>query len=87
MGNNQISTSTSLDDFDKINNVNYRGCWLTSRAELKVMVEQEPLASHDSKRPPQRGSIVNIASQLAIVGRPAAGMLKYVATIPNQGLT
>jgi NAD(P)-dependent dehydrogenase (short-subunit alcohol dehydrogenase family) len=73
MGNNQVSTETSLADFDKINNVNYRGCWLTSRAQNRVMLEQEPLPGGSPKRPPQRGSIVNIASQLAIVGRPAAG--------------
>jgi len=71
MGNNQTSTETSLDDFDKINNVNYRGCWLSSRAELNAMMKQDPLPSHDSHRPSQRGSIVNIASQLGIVGRPA----------------
>ena len=71
MGNNQISTETSLQDFDRINDVNYRGCWLSSRAELKAMLDQEPLPSHDPRRPPQRGSIVNIASQLGIVGRPA----------------
>ncbi|KAK3081583.1 hypothetical protein LTS18_005145 [Coniosporium uncinatum] len=71
MGNNQISTETSLDDFDKINNVNYRGCWLSSRAELSAMMKQDPLPNQDSRRPPQRGSIVNIASQLGIVGRPA----------------
>ncbi|KAL2356297.1 oxidoreductase [Cryomyces antarcticus] len=72
MGNNQSSTATSLDDFDRINNVNYRGCWLSSRAQLRAMLEQEPLPSHDSQREPQRGSIVNIASQLGLVGRPNA---------------
>lgn len=35
------------------------------------MLEQEPLPSHDG-RPGNRGSIVNIASQLGLVGRPAA---------------
>lgn len=69
MGNNKNSTETSLADFDKINNVNYRGCWLSSRAELKQMLQQEPLPSHDG-RSGERGSIVNIASQLGIVGRP-----------------
>ena len=71
MGNNQSSTETSLEDFDRINNINYRGCWLSSRAELKHMLRQEPLESHDG-RPGERGSIVNIASQLGIVGRPNA---------------
>lgn len=71
MGSNQISTEMPADAFDKINNVNYRGCWLSSRAQLRAMVGQEPLPNHDPSRPPQRGSIVNIASQLGIVGRPA----------------
>lgn len=71
MGNNHISTETSLDAFDKINNVNYRGCWLSSRAQIKAMLRQDPLPSHDPNRPVQRGSIVNIASQLGFVGRPA----------------
>jgi NAD(P)-dependent dehydrogenase (short-subunit alcohol dehydrogenase family) len=71
MGNNKSSTETSTADFDRINSINYRGCWLTSRAELKHMLTQEPLESHDG-RPGERGSIVNIASQLGLVGRPNA---------------
>ena len=35
------------------------------------MLKQEPLPTHDG-RPGNRGSVVNIASQLGIVGRPAA---------------
>lgn len=35
------------------------------------MLKQDPLPTHDG-RPGCRGSIVNIASQLGIVGRPAA---------------
>ncbi|KAF2217557.1 hypothetical protein CERZMDRAFT_108255 [Cercospora zeae-maydis SCOH1-5] len=73
----QTSHETSAADFDKINNINYRGCWLTSRAEIKMMLRQEPLPTHDG-RPGNRGSIVNIASQLGIVGRPAAR--KYCAS-------
>jgi NAD(P)-dependent dehydrogenase (short-subunit alcohol dehydrogenase family) len=60
-------------EFDRINSINYRGCWLSSRAELRQMVKQDLPASDDSGRAPQRGAIVNIASQLGIVGRPAAG--------------
>ncbi|KAK7902229.1 hypothetical protein LTR67_001873 [Exophiala xenobiotica] len=59
-------------EFDRINTINYRGCWLSSRAELRQMVKQDLPASDDSGRAPQRGAIVNIASQLGIVGRPAA---------------
>lgn len=72
LSKNENSTEMSIEDFDKINNVNYRGCWLTSRAQLKVMLNQEPLPSHDGSRAPQRGSIVNIASQLGVVARPRA---------------
>lgn len=60
-----------MEDFDRINSVNYRGCWLSSRAEIKQMLKQEPLPTHDG-RPGNRGAIVNIASQLGIVGRPGA---------------
>ena len=72
IGNNEPSTETSLDDFDKVNNVNYRGMWLCSREALKYMKAQDPLPSHDPSRQPQRGSIVSIASQLGIVSRPDA---------------
>lgn len=63
----------TMDAFDRLNNINYRGSWLSSRAQLRNMLKQEPLA----EQPAQRGSIVNIASQLGIVARPGAGM--YIA--------
>ncbi|KAG0647009.1 2-(R)-hydroxypropyl-dehydrogenase [Hyphodiscus hymeniophilus] len=72
MGNNQSSADTSTEDFDRINNVNYRGCWFSSRAQIRAMLKQEPLPSHEVGRTGDRGSIVNIASQLGIVGRPSA---------------
>ncbi|KAI7287389.1 NAD(P)-binding protein [Hortaea werneckii] len=71
LSNNERSHETSLEEFDRINNINYKGCWLCSRAEIQQMLKQEPLATHDG-RPGNRGSVVNIASQLGIVGRPAA---------------
>ncbi|CAG7915545.1 unnamed protein product [Penicillium olsonii] len=66
------SAETSLEEFDRVNSINYRGCWLSSRAELRQMASQEGLPSHDPSRPPQRGSVVNVASQLGIVSRPGA---------------
>ncbi|PWY90829.1 oxidoreductase [Aspergillus heteromorphus CBS 117.55] len=72
LGDALRSTETPTAIFDQINNVNYRGSWLCSRAELGQMVRQDPLASHDPTRAPQRGAIVNVASQLGIVGRPSA---------------
>lgn len=72
LGNNQLSTNTSLPEFDRINDINYRGCWLSSRAELKAMLAQKPQPNilNDPMRPAARGVIVNIASQLGMVGRP-----------------
>lgn len=63
------SSETPVPLFDRINDVNYKGSWMVSRAVLGQMIKQEVLPAH----PQQRGSIVNIASQLGIVGRPEAG--------------
>ncbi|TDZ23647.1 2-(R)-hydroxypropyl-CoM dehydrogenase [Colletotrichum orbiculare MAFF 240422] len=54
--------------FDLITNVNYKGSWLVSRAILGHMIKQEPLEENAG----QRGSVVNIASQLGVVARPKA---------------
>ncbi len=56
------------DEFDHINSINYRGVWLSAREELLRMMKQEPLPTHDG-RPGNRGSIVNVASNLALVSR------------------
>ncbi|KAH9881895.1 hypothetical protein J1614_001066 [Plenodomus biglobosus] len=58
----------TMDAFDRLSNINYRGSWLSSRAQLRNMVKQDALPENA----PQRGSIVNIASQLGIVARPGA---------------
>lgn len=71
LSNNKASHETTLEEFERINGVNYKGCWLSSRAEISQMLGQEPLPTHDG-RPGERGSVVNVASQLGIVGRPAA---------------
>lgn len=57
------------DAFDRLNNINYRGSWLSCRAQLRHMLQQARLPEHRN----QQGSIVNIASQLGIVARPGAG--------------
>ncbi|KAI1095254.1 NAD(P)-binding protein [Rostrohypoxylon terebratum] len=59
---------TSLDDYERVAGVNWKGVWLASRAALAQMLVQEPLDAH----PGQRGALVNIASQLGIVARPTA---------------
>lgn len=71
LGDALRSSETPVAMFDRINDVNYKGSWLVSRAALGQMVKQEPLPEHLQ----QRGSIVNIASQLGLVGRPEAGEL------------
>jgi NAD(P)-dependent dehydrogenase (short-subunit alcohol dehydrogenase family) len=82
LGNNQSSTNTSLPEFDRINDINYRGMWLCARAELRAMLNQEPLPDPfaDPRRPPTRAAIVNIASQLGIVGRPRCS--KFISSAP-----
>lgn len=72
IGKSLRSAETSLEEFDRVNTINYRGCWLSSRAELRQMAAQDGLPSHDPSRPPQRGAVVNVASQLGIVSRPGA---------------
>lgn len=69
LGESLRSHETSTAAFDQITNVNYKGSWLVSRAVLSHMLRQKPHEEH----PDQRGSIVNIASQLGVVARPAAG--------------
>jgi len=78
LGDGKRSTETTLEQFDRVNSINYRGLWLCSRAELAMMKEQElvPYAGSSDLRLAQlrgqRGAIVNIASQLGIVSRPSA---------------
>jgi NAD(P)-dependent dehydrogenase (short-subunit alcohol dehydrogenase family) len=65
------STETSLEYFDKLNGINYRGTWMANRAYLNVMLKQEPLPTHDGNpKRLQRGSIVNLSSGLGLVGMP-----------------
>lgn len=73
LGKPLASGEMDVAEFDRVNAVNYRGCWLSSRAQLRAMLLQEPLEGliKDERRR-QRGAIVNIASQLGIVGRPNA---------------
>lgn len=71
LGPSMPSHEMSIEDFDKIVNVDYRGLWLCSREELKYMTRQDPLPTHDGRQG-NRGAIVNIASQLGIVARTTA---------------
>ena len=73
-GSNKPTDETGQDEFDRLNGVNYKGLWMCSRKALGMMKGQEIEAREgvDPERA-QRGSIVNIASQLAFVGRENAG--------------
>ncbi|KAI1848452.1 hypothetical protein JX266_005758 [Neoarthrinium moseri] len=73
LGTAQRCTETSIEEFDRLNSINYRGVWLCSRAELGVMVKQHPLDGNVPGRAPSRGAIVNIASQLGIVNKAKTG--------------
>lgn len=71
--NNKPSTECSVEEFDRINAVNLRGVWLSSREELKVMKTQPLNLGINNEIPEyraQRGAIVNIASGSAVVAVP-----------------
>ncbi|KAI5236814.1 NAD(P)-binding protein [Aureobasidium subglaciale] len=78
LGTAKKSHEMTLEEFDHVVNVDYRGSWLCSREELKCMVGQEPLETHDGRQG-NRGVIVNVASQLGIVARPQAHTEEIVA--------
>jgi len=56
--------------FDKDQGINLRGLFFCERAELQVMLRQEPLGTKNSKYK-FRGSIVNVASMAGLVGKAA----------------
>lgn len=58
--------SVDVASFDLQQQVNLRGTWLCQRAEIKQMLQQEPLKADDS-RFAARGSIANVASMLAFI--------------------
>ncbi|CAH0042543.1 unnamed protein product [Clonostachys rhizophaga] len=83
LGTAQRSHETAVQDFDRINNINYKGTWLVSRAAISQMLQQDSLAEH----PKQRGAIVNVASQLGIVARPGAGEVPMLGSQTNYSLS
>lgn len=66
------SHELSTADFDNIIATNCRGLWLSAREEIRTMMTQEPLGTHDG-RPGCRGSVVNIASNLGLVSKGGTG--------------
>ena len=69
------SIDLEVSDFDKILHTNARGTWLCARQEIKIMMKQEPLPTHDG-RPGNRGAIVNLGSNLALVSKGKTRTLK-----------
>ena len=43
------SHETSVESFDRVLAVDYKGSWLCSREEIKHMLGQEPLETHDGR--------------------------------------
>ncbi|EXJ85087.1 hypothetical protein A1O3_05762 [Capronia epimyces CBS 606.96] len=60
------STDLAASDWQKVLDVNLSGVWLTSRAEIRQMLKQEPLEPNSHRY--GRGAIVNMASILGVVG-------------------
>jgi len=67
----------SQEDFDQVYQVNLRGVFLSSKAEINQMLKQEPLTAKDSLYP-ARGAIVNVSSQAGLMGNP--NLPAYVAS-------
>lgn len=75
LGPPATSQEVSLDEHDRVMNVNYRGAFLCTRAEVRVMMKNEPSGFDDI--PGQRGAIVNIASALGIKAKSGARKLNF----------
>ncbi|EXL80313.1 3-oxoacyl-[acyl-carrier protein] reductase [Fusarium oxysporum f. sp. conglutinans race 2 54008] len=68
-GPTKQSHEVTPEEFDHVTNTNFRGLWLFAREELKYMTSQDVGVTHDG-RPGFRGSIVNVGSNLGLVGKP-----------------
>lgn len=55
-------------DWQRVLDINLTGTFFVLRAAAKIMLKQEPILSSIDGRPLQRGSIVNFASILGVVG-------------------
>ncbi|KAM0561807.1 hypothetical protein ACHAPJ_002978 [Fusarium lateritium] len=68
-GPTKTSHHVTPAEFDQVMQTNFRGLWLCAREELNYMTTQDIGVTHDG-RPGFRGSIVNIGSNLGLVGKP-----------------
>lgn len=66
------SHETTLEEFERINSVDYRGLWLSCREMIRQMRMQAPLGTHDG-RPGNRGytylTISSVGKLIGCVGR------------------
>lgn len=67
LGPPAISVDLALEEADRVMNVNFRGVFLCSRAEIRAMMKNERSDLGDV--PGQRGAVVNIASNLAFMAK------------------
>jgi NAD(P)-dependent dehydrogenase (short-subunit alcohol dehydrogenase family) len=81
LGENLPTTEVTLEQFDRVNSVNYRGLWMCVKEELRLMLKNDMKpyqgfapSQEEANTRGQRGSIVNIASQLGIVGKTQASI-------------
>ncbi|KAG5800825.1 hypothetical protein H9Q69_000172 [Fusarium xylarioides] len=72
-GPTKKSHEANPEEFDHVIDTNFRGLWLFAREELKYMISQDVGVTHDG-RPGFRGSIVNVGSNLGLVGKPETPM-------------
>ncbi|KAF4986983.1 hypothetical protein FDECE_15669 [Fusarium decemcellulare] len=68
-GPTKTSHHVTPTEFDQVMQTNFRGLWLCAREELNYMTTQDITGTHDG-RPGFRGSIVNVGSNLGLVGKP-----------------
>ncbi|KAF2788577.1 short-chain dehydrogenase/reductase-like protein SDR [Melanomma pulvis-pyrius CBS 109.77] len=81
LGQDKPTAEVSLEEFDRLNGINYRGLWMCVKEELKLMLKNDikpyrgfTMSADEARIRGQRGSIVNIASQLGIVGKTQAAI-------------
>lgn len=77
---NAPTADASVEEFDKLAEINTRGTMLCVRAVSKAMAVQEPLMyrGRHGQRSLGRGSIINITSVMSFIG--ARGKLPYAAS-------
>lgn len=78
-------SDASLEEFDRILDVNLRGTLICNRAVVKAMAKQEPrtFTGRNGARDIGRGSIVNVGSMNPLA--PLPGKIPYTAS--KHGVT